>query len=75
MNANTPAYPHEEQDSCGNPMTRHAGLTKRELIAAMVLSGIAADPNCTTAKICAKNAVEWTDCLLAELAKPAEATP
>lgn len=38
-NGNDPANPHEKQDSCGNPIMRHSGLTKRELFAAMAMQG------------------------------------
>lgn len=49
------------------------GLTKREYLAAKVLQGIAADPECRhlepsdVAAIC----VRWTDALIAELNKAA----
>jgi len=46
------------------------GLTKRELFAAMVMQGLAADPSCTgEASAYAGVAVKWADALLAELAK------
>lgn len=49
---------------------RSAGLTKRELIAAMAMQGFASDPNCTgNVQSVAECAVKWADCLLAELAK------
>jgi hypothetical protein len=47
------------------------GLTKRELFAAMVFQGYAADPNSGNGAVqpMAAAAVMWADALLAELAK------
>lgn len=56
---NKPAYPSEGR------MNAPSGLTKRELIAAMVLQGFAADSSAggTKAEL-AIQAVEWADSLM-----------
>lgn len=67
---NQPAHPFAEHNDDGSHYYDHAGLTKRELIAAMAMQGFASDPNCTgNVQSVAECAVKWADCLLAELAK------
>ena len=72
MSANQPAYPHDD-----GPYAKH-GLTKRELIAAMAMQGLASVPSpggVTTAGIAhdVGAAVAYADALLAELAKEPQA--
>jgi hypothetical protein len=67
-NGNDPANPHEDQDSCGNPIRRNAGLTKREVFAAMALNGVASDRD-TSIESAARAAVEYADALIAALNK------
>ncbi|KRG61572.1 hypothetical protein [Stenotrophomonas maltophilia] len=68
-NGDMPAIGHAGQISAGTFTSPDVpGLTKRELIAAMVLQGFAADSSAggTTAEL-AIQAVEWADSLLAAL--------
>lgn len=59
-----PAFPHwSEQYQQGT-----AGLTRRELMATLILAGMVRDPGCTPNVI--PVAVDWTDRLIAELDKP-----
>lgn len=44
MNANNPAYPVIDTDEHRQPYHVYHGLTKRELIAAMCLQGLLANP-------------------------------
>lgn len=44
-----------------------SGLTKRELIAAMVMQGFASDPTAIGVGSLAESAVDWADALLAAL--------
>lgn len=72
MSANEPAYPWGEHG------TALGGLTKRELIAAMAMQGLASVPSpggVTTAGIAhdVGAAVAYADALLAELAKEPQA--
>lgn len=71
MSANLPAFPVPlNPGEAFRGMSPADGLTKRELFAAMVMQGLAADPNCTQeAAAIASLAVAWSDALLAELAK------
>lgn len=70
MNGATGAFPFQYLGSHGGPTEPDFGLTKRELIAAMAMQGLASDPNCTgNVQSVAECAVKWADCLLAELAK------
>lgn len=72
-NANTSAFPCQELNGQGSPITSmEFGLTKRELFAAMAMQGICANsipgshhqPQNT-----ARDAIAQADALLAELAK------
>jgi hypothetical protein len=50
---------------------RIAGVTKREMFAAMAMQGFAANPSCTSNSVAnARASVIWADALLAELSKP-----
>lgn len=65
---NHPAFPNESAAG------RYFGLTKRELIAAMAMQGLAAVPlqgssPSEAVKSDAQRAVEYADALIAELAK------
>ena len=69
-----PAHPFTEHNDDGSHYCDNAGLTKRELIAAMAMQGFASDPSCTgEASVYAGVAVKWADALLAELAKEPKA--
>jgi len=68
--AHHPAYPTNTQGIC-DPTTQEQGLTKRELIAAMVIQGVQANPSSdewTHAEI-ARFAVRSADALIEELSK------
>lgn len=73
MSANEPAYPWGEHG------TALGGLTKRELIAAMAMQGLASvpfeggSPWKNVPKEDAERAVAYADALLAELAKEPQA--
>jgi hypothetical protein len=70
VNSNEPAYPLAWTDIHGDDQREH-GLTKRELLAAMAMQGIAASGNEDTPEQRAMWAVRDADALLAELAKDA----
>lgn len=63
---NAPAFPCQNDNSCGDLMP---GLTKRELFAAMAMQGLVASTALYPSE-CAKRSVEHADALLAALDVP-----
>lgn len=65
-----PAFPNALVSPTNDGYLTTAGLTKRELFAAMVMQGFASDPNCDGEGWCyARTATGWADALIAELEK------
>lgn len=77
-NQNDPAHPHlvyEYDRDAGRMLPRHetGGLTKRELLTAMMAQGMMADPNVTANfPMVAEYAVKMADTLIEALNKPTE---